>query len=70
MDMEENKSTERVNSPKKRKFLGIYFVCCNVYAQIYNNSGKYYEGRCPCCLRRLTVRIGKNGVKNRFFTAS
>lgn len=55
---------------KERKFLGIAFACCNVYARIYvNHSGKFYEGRCPSCLRRLSIRIGKNGVNDRFFVA-
>ena len=57
-------------SLKKRKFLGIVFACCNVYTRIYvNGSGKYYEGRCPNCFRHLSIRIGKDGVKDRFFVA-
>lgn len=55
---------------KKRKFLGIFFACCSVYARIYtNDSGKFYEGRCPTCLRSLSIRIGRNGVKDRFFVS-
>lgn len=63
-------STVAVNKQKKRKFLGIYFKCCNIYGRIYNYSGKQYEGKCPRCLGRLTIRVGNGGVSNRFFTAS
>ncbi len=59
-----------LTKPKKKKFLGIVFACCNVYTRIYvNASGKHYEGRCPSCLRHLSIRIGKGGVKDRFFIA-
>ncbi len=55
---------------KKKKFLGIMFACCNVYARIYiDNSGKSYKGRCPRCLRSLSIKIEKNGVNDRFFIA-
>lgn len=57
-------------SVKKKKYLGIHFACCNVYTRIYvNNVGNAYKGRCPHCLRRLSVKIGKNGVKDRFLVA-
>lgn len=62
--------SESVNSQQKKKFLGVYFACCNVYGRIYNHSGMHYEGRCPKCLRTLTIRIGKDGVGDRFFVAS
>ncbi|MGR3301066.1 MAG: hypothetical protein ACUZ8I_01040 [Candidatus Scalindua sp.] len=70
MDIVADGSTVAVNRQKERKFLGIYFKCCNIYGRIYNYSGKQYEGKCPRCLRSLTVRVGKGGVSNRFFTAS
>lgn len=55
----------------KKNFIGILFKCCEIYARIYiNNLGDAYEGRCPGCLRYLTVRIDKeNGVNDRFFVA-
>ncbi|MEK6765143.1 MAG: hypothetical protein AABY49_02800 [Planctomycetota bacterium] len=58
------------NLQKRKKFLGIYFACCNVYGRIYNHSGTHYDGKCPICLRRLEIRIGSNGVSDRFFVAS
>ncbi len=62
--------TVAANRQKKRKYLGIHFACCNIYGRIYNYSGKQYEGKCPRCLRSLTVRVGSGGVSNRFFVAS
>ena len=57
--------------PKDSGFLGIQFDCCNVYSRLYRNEERtYYEGRCPGCLRRLRVRIGREGTADRFFRAS
>lgn len=70
MDIVADGSMVEVSRQKKRKFLGIFFACCNIYGRIYNYSGKQYEGKCPRCLGRLTVRVGRGGVNNRFFTAS
>ncbi len=70
MDTVGGGSTVAVNKQKKMKFLGIFFACCNIYGRIYNYSGKQYEGKCPRCLGRLTVRVGSGGVSNRFFVAS
>ncbi|MGR3175087.1 MAG: hypothetical protein ACUZ8N_10865 [Candidatus Scalindua sp.] len=69
MDILDNEPPVAVNS-RKKKFLGIYFSCCNVYGRIYNYSGKQYEGKCPRCLRHLTIKIGSGGVGDRFFIAS
>ena len=69
MDVLDNESKVAINSQKK-KFFGIFFSCCNVYGRIYNHSEKQYEGRCPRCLRTLTIKIGRGGVGDRFFIAS
>jgi len=70
MDILDSESPVAVKYRKNKKFLGIYFACCNVYGRIYNHSGKQYEGKCPRCLRGLTIKIGSGGVGDRFFVAS
>ncbi|MBR2525622.1 hypothetical protein IKE67_04075 [bacterium] len=61
MSNEENKRT-----PKK--FLGILFDCCGVYGRIYQNKdGTAYTGRCPKCMRPVSVKIGEGGTGQRFF---
>jgi len=53
-----------------KKFLGINFRCCSVYARVYiNNQGTAYEGRCPRCGKKVFVQIGSGGVDKRFFDA-
>ena len=55
---------------EKKQFLGIYFECCNVYGRIYKNKeGTKYTGRCPKCMRPLSVAIGQGGTDARFFRA-
>ncbi len=53
-----------------KPFIGIKFDCCNVYNRVYMNKEKMaYEGRCPRCLRKISVKISKDGVSTRFFSA-
>jgi len=62
---------EKKRNPKK--FLGIYFECCNTYGRLYQNAqGTHYVGRCPKCMINLKVPIGKdkpNATNQRFFKA-
>jgi len=51
-----------------KKFLGLNFICCGVYARVYvNRDGSAYEGRCPKCLKHVKLKIGEGGTDSRFF---
>lgn len=63
---EEQEETTR----KKSNFLGIMFKCCNIYGRIYKNKeGTAYVGRCPKCMRTLSIKVGEGGTNQRFFNA-
>ncbi len=60
----------KMDGENKKSFLGIMFECCNVYARVYKNKeGTAYVGRCPKCLRRVSVKVGQGGTNQRFFKA-
>ena len=53
-----------------RRFVGVHFVCCDVYTRVYvNHEETAYEGNCPRCAKRVTLHIGPGGTESRFFTA-
>lgn len=58
------------NANPRRPYIGVHFECCGVYARIYRQPDKMvYQGRCPRCLRTLTVRVGPDGTQTRIFRA-
>jgi hypothetical protein len=53
-----------------RRFVGVHFVCCDVYTRLYvNRDETAYEGNCPRCAKRVRLQIGPGGTAARFFTA-
>ncbi len=71
LDLSSDSPVEQSGSGStKRRFLGVRFACCGVYARIYiNHDETAYVGRCPRCLRPVRFEIGEGGTDCRFFTA-
>lgn len=62
--------SNKKDSKAQRRFLSIYWKCCNVYSRVYKNSvGTAYDGNCPRCCRHLSVPIGEEGTSQRAFIA-
>jgi hypothetical protein len=54
-----------------RRYVGIKFVCCDLYSRIYiNRAGSAYEGHCPGCGKPVRIRIAPGGTDARFFIVS
>ena len=58
------------SSDTGRRFVGVHFICCDVYTRVYiNRAATAYEGNCPKCAKRVRLRVGPGGTDARFFTA-
>lgn len=56
--------------PRDRPWIGIHFQCCGVYTRVYRQrEAGSYEGRCPKCAAKVSLRVGPDGVASRVFTA-
>ena len=56
------------NFVDSKSFVGVHFVCCDVYTRIYiNRDRSAYEGNCPKCAKPVRLRIGPGGTNERFF---
>jgi hypothetical protein len=52
----------------RKKFLGLWFRCANVYARAHPDpSGTEYRGRCPRCAKTVAFPIGEGGTSRRMF---
>jgi hypothetical protein len=64
------RTTSKDSSEAARRFVGVHFICCDVYMRVYvNRDETAYEGNCPKCAKRVTLRIAAGGTDSRFFTA-
>ena len=63
-------SIDNPRKPDSRRYVGIHFVCCNVYSRVYiNRDETAYDGNCPKCAKRVRLQIDPGGTDARFFTA-
>ena len=52
----------------KKKFIGVHFLGCNTYARLYPNAeNTHFQGRCHKCGLTMKVKIGSDGIDERFF---
>ena len=61
-------STQTETSFTGRPYLQVLFECCGVYQRVYRDrGGKFYQGRCPRCLRQIRFLIRPDGSPARGF---
>ncbi|MBI2423951.1 MAG: hypothetical protein HYV27_14055 [Candidatus Hydrogenedentes bacterium] len=53
-----------------RRFVGIHFVCCNVYVRVYlNRAGTAFAGHCPRCTRPVRIPVEEWSPDKKFWQA-
>lgn len=66
----QTRQTQKDSNSTANRYLGIHFVCCDVYARVYaNHKQTAYVGHCPRCAKRVQFQIGSGGTDSRFFKA-
>jgi len=61
---------EAAVSPADRPWIGIHFECCGIYRRVYRSPEDHeYIGHCPKCARKVTLKVGPDGVASRVFIA-
>ena len=70
MTMEHRSAIASDKKGANKRFLGIWYRCCNVYGRLYRNrTGTAYTGRCPGCGAPVRACIGPGCTKRRSFIA-
>ena len=58
-----DEQTRTKSAAEGRRFLGVMFECCSVYARVYlNRDGSAYAGRCPRCTRSVRFKVSAEGT--------
>jgi hypothetical protein len=60
----------REAAPRTRPFVGLVFVCCQVYGRIHlTHDGAAFAGHCPRCGGAIRIEIDPDAPSGRFFVA-
>lgn len=71
LDLTSESNSEQSPEQRDRSFLGVHFVCCDVYTRVYISQDQAaYVGNCPKCGRHIQFQVGAGGTDHRFFRAN
>ncbi len=69
LDLTSSAEPPSVGQTSENQFLGVHFVCCDVYSRVYaNRERSAYVGHCPRCAKRVQFQVGAGGTDSRFFS--